>query len=93
MEVEMVAVKIEQSCVENRQSAAASTSSVSEGSSGFGLKSPGVCSPAPTVSSPSHHRLAERVTVNSLCNCGYLLYLEQSLPLLFLSLFCTVLMY
>ncbi|XP_058099237.1 transcription factor MYB3R-3-like [Magnolia sinica] len=55
MEVEMGAVKIESSCVENRQSAAASSSSVSEGSCGFGLKSPGVCSPV-TVSSPSYHR-------------------------------------
>ncbi|KAG9454676.1 hypothetical protein H6P81_007580 [Aristolochia fimbriata] len=50
----MSAVKIEQSCVENRQSAAASSSSVSEGSSSIALKSPGPSSPA--TNSPSHRR-------------------------------------
>ncbi|XP_068668527.1 transcription factor MYB3R-3-like [Aristolochia californica] len=50
----MSAVKIEQSCVENRQSAAASSSSFSEGSSSIALKYPGASSPA--TNSPSHRR-------------------------------------
>ncbi|XP_010931265.1 transcription factor MYB3R-3 isoform X1 [Elaeis guineensis] len=53
MEV-MAAVKIEQSCIENKQSAAASSSSLSEGSYGFSRMSPAVSSPA--TSSPSHRR-------------------------------------
>lgn len=53
MEV-MAAVKIEQSCVENKQSAAASSSSLSEGSYGFSRMSPAVSSPA--TSSPSHRQ-------------------------------------
>ncbi|XP_010922328.1 transcription factor MYB3R-3 [Elaeis guineensis] len=53
MEV-MAAVKIEQSCVENKQSAAASSSSLSEGSYGFSRMSPAVSSLA--TSSPSHRR-------------------------------------